>query len=115
MSQYPVDSIKKSPPRISLEADKTNHNHNSTILERCQYESHKSTKVDKSKRVRLILSAMGESALTAREIVERIGFSDMNTVRPRLTEMVASGLVEVIGVKYDKKTRRTVSVFRGVI
>lgn len=103
MSQYPVDSIKKKSAPDSPAADKTNHFYSSTILERCQYESHESTKVDKSKRVRLILSAMGESALTAREIVERIGFSDMNTVRPRLTEMVASGLVEVIGVKYDKK------------
>ena len=115
MSQYPVDSIKKKSAPDSPEADKTNNYYSNMILERCQYESHKSTKVDKSKRVRLILSAMGESALTAREIVERIGFSDMNTVRPRLTEMVSSGLVEVIGVKYDEKTRRTVSVFRRVI
>lgn len=115
MSPRSEDLIKKKSAPDSPAADKTNHNHNSTILERCQYESHESTKVDKSKRVRLILSVMGESALTAREIVERIGFSDMNTVRPRLTEMVASGLVEVVGVKYDKKTRRTVSVFRRII
>lgn len=35
-----------------------------------------------------------------------------NYVQPRLTEMVASGEVEVIGTKRDKRTMKKVAVYR---
>jgi len=41
-----------------------------------------------------ILMAMGDEPMTAREIMIKMGFSDMNMVRPRLTELAKRGLVQ---------------------
>lgn len=69
-------------------------------------------KTDRATRRSIILAALGDEELTAREILKRIGFSDMNFVRPRLTELMQSGRVEAAGKKWDKITERNVTVFR---
>ena len=61
-------------------------------------------KTDRATRRSIILSALGDEELTARELLSRIGFSDMNFVRPRLTELMQSGRVEAAGKKWDKIT-----------
>ena len=66
------------------------------------------------KRCRDILEAMGDEEMTAREIADKLKFSELNAVRPRLCEMVQAGKVEVIGKKKDYKTGRTVSVYKVV-
>lgn len=71
-------------------------------------------KTDRATRRSVILAALGDEELTAREILKRIGFSDMNFVRPRLTELMKSGRVEAAGKKWDKITERNVTVFRRV-
>ena len=48
---------------------------------------------------------------TARMIARRLGFNDMNAVRPRLTEMMESGIVEGIGVAYDEYTGRNTVIY----
>ena len=60
---------------------------------------------------RMILDAM-DKPMTAREIAYKLKFSDLNAVKPRLTEMKARGTVEVIGKAYDALTERNVSVYR---
>lgn len=37
--------------------------------------------------------------MTDREVMQHLGFSDMNTVRPRVTELIERGLLEERGVK----------------
>lgn len=71
-------------------------------------------KTDRATRRSVILAALGDEELTARELLSRIGFSDMNFVRPRLTELMQSGKVEAAGKKWDKITERNVTVFRRV-
>ena len=71
-------------------------------------------KTDRATRRSIILAALGDEELTARELLSRIGFSDMNFVRPRLTELMQSGIVEAAGKKWDKITERNVTVFRRV-
>ena len=56
-------------------------------------------KTDRATRRSIILAALGDEELTARELLSRIGFSDMNFVRPRLTELMQSGIVEAAGKK----------------
>ena len=82
---------------------------NTTISKECQLESWK--KFDNAKRCRMILSQL-DKPRTAREIAYRLGFSDLNAVKPRLSEMKARGTVEVIGKAYDALTERNVSVYR---
>jgi hypothetical protein len=54
------------------------------------------------------------NTMTARQIAYKLGFSELNTVRPRLTEMARKGTVEVVGKAYDKATERNVAVYRRV-
>lgn len=82
---------------------------NTTISKECQLESWK--KFDNAKRCRMILDAM-DKPMTAREIAYKLKFSDLNAVKPRLTEMKTRGTVEVIGKSYDSTTERRVSVYR---
>ena len=82
---------------------------NTTISKECQLESWK--KFDNAKRCRMILDAM-DRPMTAREIAYKLNFSDLNAVKPRLTEMKERGTVEVIGKAYDQLTGVHVSVYR---
>lgn len=67
-----------------------------------------------SKRELLILDLLREgrnrAGLTDREVMLALGFSDMNAVRPRLTELVAEGLVNEIGSKDDPVTGKCVRI-----
>lgn len=82
---------------------------NTTISKECQLESW--GKFDTSKRCKMILDAM-DKPMTAREIAYKLKFSDLNAVKPRLSEMKDQGLVEVIGKAYDQLTGVHVSVYR---
>ena len=82
---------------------------NTTIPKECQLESWK--KFDNAKRCRMILSQL-DKPRTAREIAYRLGFSDLNAVKPRLSEMKARGTVEVTKKEKDSITNRKVSVYR---
>lgn len=64
------------------------------------------------KRCRAILEAMGHEELTARQIAGKLGFKDLNAVKPRLSEMVQRGNLVVVGKLKDTVTSRTVSVYR---
>lgn len=64
------------------------------------------------KRYEAILQVMGDKEITARGIAYELGFADLNSVKPRLTELQKKGLVEVVGKAYDTVTNRNVSVFR---
>ena len=66
-----------------------------------------------SKRCKAILSVMTEP-MTARQIARKLGYSDLNAVRPRLTEMVDEGRVEVIGKAYDATSERKVALYQKV-
>lgn len=61
------------------------------------------------------------SALTAREIAvemynrKLIPFPVRQAVAPRLTELEAQDVVEVMGKIYDKQTKRNVAAYRLVI
>jgi len=54
------------------------------------------------------------NGLTAREILYVLGKSEMNYVRPRLTELLKAEKVIESGLKLDKDTNRTVHVFKVV-
>lgn len=45
-----------------------------------------------------------------REVMIALGFSDMNAVRPRITELIDEGMIEEIADQEDPVTRKTVRV-----
>lgn len=60
-----------------------------------------------------ILEFIGDKEYTARRIAYGMGFTDLNAVKPRLTELKAAGLVEVTGKAYDETTKRRVAVWKA--
>lgn len=67
-------------------------------------------------RKRMILEVLGtDRAMTAREIADELGFVERNSTAPRLSELEERGVVEKVGKKFDKLTRRMVTVYRRVI
>lgn len=60
-----------------------------------------------------ILEFMSDKEYTARQIAYGMGFTDLNAVKPRLTELKAAGLVEVTGKAYDEMTKRKVAVWKA--
>ena len=71
-------------------------------------------KAPMGQRQRMILEVLGDKEMTANEIRKALGFSDLNAVRPRLTELKDKGLIEAVGKKWDKDTERNVAVFKKV-
>ena len=55
------------------------------------------------------------NGLTASEILYVLGKTEMNYVRPRLTEVLQAEKVVESGLKLDKDTNRTVHVFKAVV
>ena len=50
--------------------------------------------------------------MSARDVMETLGFRDMNSVRPRITELMKKGQIEAVGTVRDELTGRRVAVFR---
>ena len=82
------------------------------ITSDCRAESLK--KLDKRSRAVNILGVLTEP-MTARDVAYKLGYSNLNAVKPRLTELRDAGIVEVVGKKKDPVTDRTVSIFRRVM
>lgn len=61
-----------------------------------------------------IVRFMGDKELTAREIAYGMGYTDLNAVKPRLTELKAQGKVEVVGKQKDITTGKSVAVWKVV-
>lgn len=66
-------------------------------------------------RAKEILERLGTREMTAREIAYEMGYTDLNAVKPRLTELKSEGKVEVVGKRKDFITERNVAVWRAVI
>lgn len=71
-------------------------------------ESYIKTKSERALRYEVILNAW-EGSMTAREIMIKLGFKDMNSVRPRITELAKRGLLVEYGKAYDPYTDRYVT------
>ena len=78
----------------------------STITRR---ESH--VKVDKFTRKAKILVALQAGPMTARCVMQVLGYSDLNSVRPRLTELVHEGLVVEAGTVWDPISERNLVLY----
>lgn len=51
--------------------------------------------------------------MTAREIGQKLGYQDLNAVKPRISELVnKKGLLVESGKKYDVLTNRNVTCWR---
>lgn len=65
-----------------------------------------------SRRQNIILFILGDGEMTARQIAKAIGFTDLNQVKPRLTELMQAGVIDAIRKQRDPITGRNVSVYK---
>lgn len=67
-----------------------------------------------SDRCRVVLRIFMDTLqpMTDREAMQRLGFTDPNAVRPRITEMVESGWLEECGTAIDSDTKKAVRICR---
>lgn len=65
-------------------------------------------------RKAVILETMGDNVMTARQIANALGFADLNAVKPRLTELLDEGKVEVVAKVIDCTTGRRVAAWAAV-
>lgn len=65
-----------------------------------------------SRRQNIILFILGDKEMTARQIAKAIGFTDLNQVKPRLTELMQAGVIDAIRKQRDPITGRNVSVYK---
>ena len=62
-------------------------------------------------RKQQILHVLEGNELTARQIADRMGYSDMNAVRPRVTELMMDGKIRTVRKTMDLTTNRWTAVF----
>ena len=63
-------------------------------------------------RQEAILLALGDKELTARQIADALGFTDLNAVKPRLTELRDAEKIEAVAKTVDPVTGRKVAVYK---
>ena len=68
-------------------------------------------KVDKFTRKAKILVALQAGPMSARCVMQVLGYSDLNSVRPRLTELVQEGRVVEAGTVWDPISERNVVLY----
>jgi hypothetical protein len=56
----------------------------------------------------MILEALGSQSLTDREIMRKLDLCDPNAIRPRVTEMIASGVLVEDDFTIDAESKKTV-------
>ncbi len=56
----------------------------------------------KSIRMKITRLLTDEGAMTSSEIMDRMGFTNPNTVRPRLTELKADGVIQAVGKRKNR-------------
>ena len=71
-------------------------------------------KLNPATRRAVILRTLGNGEMTSREIATVLGYTDMNAVRPRITELMDMGKITACGAVTDPVTRRTVAVYRRI-
>lgn len=81
------------------------------ITEETRREAYKQRPIT---RQTAILDTLGDKGMTAREIAYAMGFTDLNAVKPRLTELQNDGRVVAVGKTTDSVTGRKVAVWRQI-
>ena len=100
--------IKKEPPKQLNQI--SNQVKSNRIARDCQMKAYKLRPGGRQWLIYGILEQYG--AMTAREVCIKLGRNDMNYVRPRLTELVQMGKIEIIGKKRDEITDRSTSIYQ---
>ncbi len=80
------------------------------ITRETRHESY--IKTEPETRYAEILNSLDNKEMTSRQIAYALGYSDLNTVRPRLTELEKQGIVKITGKVKDTLSNRSVAIYR---
>lgn len=83
-----------------------------SITEETRRESHEEIKPKKEFRRQQIMEAIVEHGpATADELMDRLGYTDPNRVRPRLTELKQAGALCAVGKRKSRSSGKLVAVW----
>lgn len=74
------------------------------ITQETRREGHNYALENLSPRMVLIISALRDGPMTAPEVADRLGFSDLNAVKPRLHELMNMGVVKTVGKRESTRS-----------
>ena len=113
-----VKKMNETKEKTPGGADSNHQNHyrhnraKSQVTAETRREAYERRPADRKK---MILECMGTGAMTSRQIALALGFgSDMNAVRPRITELLSEGKITVDGKALDQVTNRHVALYRAI-
>lgn len=83
-----------------------------SITEETRRESYYETEQTAPTRRKIIYGCLKQHGpQTADELMERLGYTDPNNVRPRLTELKQAGLIEAAGRRTSNRTGKGAAVW----
>lgn len=86
-----------------------------SITEETRREAYYESRDAAPTRRRILFDALKKyGPQTADELMDRLGYTDPNAVRPRLTELKETGLIETIGKRESRRTGKLTAVWRVV-
>ena len=75
-----------------------------TITETTRREGLNHARKRLTPRAMLIIGELRSGPMTAAELAEKLGFSDLNAVKPRLHELKSMGIVRVVGKRPNRRS-----------
>lgn len=86
-----------------------------SITEETRREAYYESRDIAPTRRRILFDALKKyGPQTVDEPMDRLGYTDPNAVRPRLTELKETGLVEVVKTRKSRRTGKNTSVWQVV-
>lgn len=73
-------------------------------------EAYFETSSVRAKRAKKVLGVYGSERLTDRQVMQRLGYVEINAVQPRITELIEAGALKEYGKAKDPTTHRTVRI-----
>lgn len=85
------------------------------VTEETRRESYQEIQAEApSRRMRIYRLLLDGGPMTAQEIMDKLGYTDPNRVRPRLTELQGCGLVRTVGKRPSRVTGKQTAVWEAV-
>lgn len=110
--------IAQQPTATTQKKEKAAKPATSAITKATRIMSYKQTEAQPLRQ--LVLDTLGSNELTAREIaveMHKMGmlpYPARAVIQPRITELVAAGKIETVGMKLDTETDRKVAIYKVV-
>jgi predicted ArsR family transcriptional regulator len=83
-----------------------------SIAKEVRLEAYRSMWPKITARQALVVSALENEPMNACEIADKLGFSDLNSVKPRLNELLKAGAIKEVGTRISRRSGKPNTVYQ---